>query len=757
MLNQHDNLVVPKSDHLRVGDCVVDIARREVNAPGAQASRRITVKALQVLLVLVAHHGKVVSREALLEWVWSGTFPGDDVLTQAITQLRKAFGDERDAPRYLETIAKGGYRLLADVAWLPMQRVGEVPMTAHSVPAASNAIDVDQPAAAQAAPEAAPAAAPRFTRNRVLLVAALACIAVFVGFAWRSARAPSAATAKPVIGQTTPQPAVPDLAFSVVASQPLQETRPSLSPDGSLIAYVISGGEEGSAIYVQATAAVAPTRLTTPPVGSRDAAPRWSPDGRQIMFIRSGEDDTCELQLIPASGGVPRPAGSCLNMFNGGYDWMPDGRTIIASGSNPKLGTGTRLQRLDLSSGNWHPFPYRANPGDVDIDPRPSPDGRWLVFRRNVSNSDFWRVPISGGAPERLTHLQGNIMGWDWTSDSKALVFAYLRSGYVLQRFDIGEKRMTALGITGAQRPDIAARAPVMVFETVEQQTGLFRQSAPGAANGAASQSLFPSSGSDLMPSISPDGTRIAFYSDRTRESRVWIGAADGAGAPTMVDGIVPVARHPPRWVGGGQTLLVIGYGFDDATDSTSPGVFAIEVRSGRVRRLDTPQGLVPVGVSPMSGGHVLLVADAGEGRLSMRVFDTANSPWRELARRDKVGEARYDPVSDAVWYVRTDAPGLWRTGTDLKMETRVNHDRPAVYWMRMWLLAGGQPYLTHSAQECAMAWIPLQPTDTPWPCLERTPRYAAGEPTRSGDGRWLYYSAMLRPENTDVGTVRLD
>ena len=38
MLNQHENLVVPKSDHLKVGDCVVDIARRDVQAPGAEAA-----------------------------------------------------------------------------------------------------------------------------------------------------------------------------------------------------------------------------------------------------------------------------------------------------------------------------------------------------------------------------------------------------------------------------------------------------------------------------------------------------------------------------------------------------------------------------------------------------------------------------------------------------------------------------------------------------------------------------------------------
>ena len=44
--------------------------------------------------------------------------PTDDVVTQAVTQLRKAFDDGRDNPRYIETIAKYGYRLLASVEML---------------------------------------------------------------------------------------------------------------------------------------------------------------------------------------------------------------------------------------------------------------------------------------------------------------------------------------------------------------------------------------------------------------------------------------------------------------------------------------------------------------------------------------------------------------------------------------------------------------------------------------------------------------
>ena len=80
--------------------------------------RRITPKAMGVLLALVEQAGRVVSRDALLAQVWPDTLPTDDVITQAITQLRKAFGEERGNPRYIETIAKNGYRLLAPVEWL---------------------------------------------------------------------------------------------------------------------------------------------------------------------------------------------------------------------------------------------------------------------------------------------------------------------------------------------------------------------------------------------------------------------------------------------------------------------------------------------------------------------------------------------------------------------------------------------------------------------------------------------------------------
>lgn len=110
---------VPRAACLRVGDCVVDVARREVLRPGAVAPARITVKALQVLLVLAEDAGRVVPRERLLDTVWAGTLPTLDVVTQAIAALRRAFADRAHAPACIETIPKSGYVLLAGVEWLP--------------------------------------------------------------------------------------------------------------------------------------------------------------------------------------------------------------------------------------------------------------------------------------------------------------------------------------------------------------------------------------------------------------------------------------------------------------------------------------------------------------------------------------------------------------------------------------------------------------------------------------------------------------
>src|SRR5215467_14637849 len=89
----------------------------------------------RILEMLIAHPGEVVSREEIRKRLW----PNDTIvefdhsINAAIKKLRQALGDSAENPRYVETVARRGYRLLVPVQ--PSQ-LGEQDLTAEPAPAA---------------------------------------------------------------------------------------------------------------------------------------------------------------------------------------------------------------------------------------------------------------------------------------------------------------------------------------------------------------------------------------------------------------------------------------------------------------------------------------------------------------------------------------------------------------------------------------------------------------------------------------------
>ena len=81
------------------------------------ASVSVEPRAMQVLSCLARHAPDVVSKQRLMREVWGDAFVTDEVLSHAVWELRKALGDEAKNPRYIHTISKKGYRLLAEVSF----------------------------------------------------------------------------------------------------------------------------------------------------------------------------------------------------------------------------------------------------------------------------------------------------------------------------------------------------------------------------------------------------------------------------------------------------------------------------------------------------------------------------------------------------------------------------------------------------------------------------------------------------------------
>src|SRR5258705_4448702 len=101
------------SNLYRFGQFVLDPSRRTLSRADSPVS--LTPKAFDVLLFLAQNPNRLVTKEELLQAVWGDTFVEEGNLTQYISHLRKALGDNSEDTRLIVTIARKGYQFTADV------------------------------------------------------------------------------------------------------------------------------------------------------------------------------------------------------------------------------------------------------------------------------------------------------------------------------------------------------------------------------------------------------------------------------------------------------------------------------------------------------------------------------------------------------------------------------------------------------------------------------------------------------------------
>ncbi len=108
-----DTPVHPATRSFRFGDWLVQPSLNTLSR--GETVLRIRPKVMDVLVLLAEHAGEVLSKDAIIDTVWAKKFLADTALSRAIFELREALGDEAHGPKYIETVPKRGYRLVAPV------------------------------------------------------------------------------------------------------------------------------------------------------------------------------------------------------------------------------------------------------------------------------------------------------------------------------------------------------------------------------------------------------------------------------------------------------------------------------------------------------------------------------------------------------------------------------------------------------------------------------------------------------------------
>lgn len=413
---------------------------------------------------------------------------------------------------------------------------------------------------------------PRHGRAGIWFAAlALVVMVVTAAIAWRAVRRPV----------TAPALLLP------LASYPGEEGRPTLSPDGNLVAFAWSRPDEPGVtdIYVKAIGSEALRRLTETP-GS-EGSPAWSPDGHTIAFFRAGEGVFTVSQL----GGAERRVSASGTQVA----WAGDSKSVLIRDRDGDVGpfgiyqvTLETLERRQLTI---------APVGTGDWRFEVSPDGTTLAFIRyeRPGIADLYVMPMRGGEPRRLTNWNGALAGLAWSPDGREIVYSVAEPDagrlWRIQANTVQPGRGSPIADipAAAVYPSISRPKPGqparLAFQTITRDVDLqlMDLEARLASGTIESKPFAKSTRIESSARFSPDGSRIAFASTRGGSLEIWVGGRDGSGLQQITSL-------------GGRELVLGGWSPDgarivfDAALGGNSDVYVVGADGGHLRRLtETP------------------------------------------------------------------------------------------------------------------------------------------------------------------------
>jgi Tol biopolymer transport system component/DNA-binding winged helix-turn-helix (wHTH) protein len=558
---------------------------RELRRDGVKL--KLQEQPFQLLLVLLEHRGEVVTREEIQKRLWpENTYVDfDNAINSAVRKLRDALGDSADSPRFIETLARRGYRFIAPV---------------------------NGPASVQPARSPAPDRTERGFPTQKQLWIVLAAVLVLVigaGILYRTYFEQSR-----TISDALPPP-VP------LTSYPGFQSSPSFSPDGTRVAFTWDEpGKHPPSIYVKLIGPTDPVRLTS---GEQtDFAPAWSPDARWIAFLRVDAPFSSKLMLIPSLGGTARELArvqldtSRFVFYGWGSSsppflaWSLDGKWLLALEQSGVVGLAperrVRIVRIAVDSGEKRPFQVsldtdrngsKRNPplSDGEEGLAVSPDGTKLAFIHTLGgpNTDIYVAALTDqmmpAGPATSLHFDKNSChGIAWDADGRSLIVSSDRRGSIeLWRVPVSRSvEPSRINVSDELPLDLAVSktGQRLAYTHFFNDWNIWRVDLTSARVKHAT-AFITSTKDEYHPSYSSDGKRIAFESNRFGNTQqIWVSDADGSRAVQLTS-FENAWAGSPRWSPNGQQI---------AFDSDAAGqwnIYVIPSQGGKAIRLTSGSG----------------------------------------------------------------------------------------------------------------------------------------------------------------------
>jgi Tol biopolymer transport system component/DNA-binding winged helix-turn-helix (wHTH) protein len=580
------------------GEFAIDSDQRVLLRKGKPVP--LTPKAFDVLLLLVENSGRIVEKEELMSRLWPDTFVEEANLSFNIQQLRKSLRDNARRPRFIETVARRGYRFIADVEEVLSDRSetggsisGKVEPKSALAPrwpdtqitpqeldrTASPVRDSQQTVTEQIADATGSAVVSTVRRKRILAFAIVLIAVGAVGFIlWRISTGSNNFLKPAGVAEKTPA-AIPLKIEKLTGTG--HNTAVAITADGKFVAYT-QDIDQKAGIWLRELATNTNFEIAPPtgPVyqlafansgqhlyfcrGTPNALYRISlhggvparilddiqgkfsisSDDSQIAFLRDIRKDDGRVQRCLMTAGSDGAGERILFEVQKPYRldspiWSPDDKNIICSYGNALGGLDMRLVEITLADGQKRElFPDRFF--QINRLARlPNKNDLLMSARQLGESSQLWRISYPDGLISQITEGLSSYMDLGIAANSDKAVASQAT-------------RISDIWIGSSSGP----RKPKRITQAIDNfcwtRNGRLIYSSTASGNrdlwimrpdGTEQKQLTNDPAVDGTPAVPADDRYVVFMSNRSGTFQVWRMNIDGSDQIQLTDG--PAKNFP--------------------------------------------------------------------------------------------------------------------------------------------------------------------------------------------------------------------
>jgi DNA-binding winged helix-turn-helix (wHTH) protein/dipeptidyl aminopeptidase/acylaminoacyl peptidase len=503
-------------EKIKVNEVEVDFVSLKLLVDGNW--RDVEARQLNLLRLLIDNQGAAVSRDQIMKVLWQDTIVSDNSVSQIVTQLRKSLGDDKGTPRFIKTVPRIGYQLIAEIEYFQEEVVTK----------------------------------PVNDKKKFALVAG------------GSALATIGATSL-ILYLNQPKLEQPLYQYeSRLTSVPGPESFLKYSPDGRYLAFSqMSANRRHTdlAVYDSKTQAVHSIKST----GYSEDAAQWSPDGKWLVYYRQ-DPLSCELRVMSVVNPVETwrlSPDAHLAYCQPGYEkqkirWPSQQDIYVAAWQNSE----PYLLHLSLTestkptvSAMHHYTNFRPLLFDVDA------NKRLLIVEKQQANFQLSLVNLQGEEKQFLEQSQSPYWGLTWHPNDNNY---WIGSNQLKLKTLSGESVDIEMPMSFIADIDINPNTQQLAHAEGLLNINLYSATVAEINTDLVRKQLSSSTRTDVLPAVSNNGNLVAFVSyqqrsiDGLKHAEIWLKNKYKKTANLLVNLDESVTPYLLLWSPDNKNLLLV-------------------------------------------------------------------------------------------------------------------------------------------------------------------------------------------------------